>query len=175
MGTLKLRHSSKSFTVGTNSRDVSSRVHAPYLVSWRDVRKQEQQIETLSLPPPQSLRSAREVAPSPLPAVGVTLTANLNEHGGGDANQVSPPVASTPPGGGVGSPGARSGKAGVGHPVDKLEARAAEIMDEVVGLRTFCQRAGAPASKDLQVIQMRIFVRLVNFRSLYVCCWWWWW
>lgn len=125
----------------------------------------------------QELKNGRTVMPAtmdmstvvPLPAsrpgAGASTTSTLALAGrpnGGDGS-IATRVLSTPGGGPVGAGAGAGGEEaesaveghngdgdgdGLSH-VEKLEMRAAEIMEQVLGLASFCERAGA--SKELEV------------------------
>lgn len=88
----------------------------------------------------------------PLPAMGAAgagSTSALALAGGrnrGDGSIVARAVST--PGGGEAESVAVEGHNGLSH-VEKLEMRSAEIMEQILGLASFCERAGA--SKELEV------------------------
>lgn len=105
-------------------------------------------------------------SPSPSPNAPPPPVSVSGGGKGGDASNVSPTL-STPPSGAITvAPGrdaaaaamvvAEGGGGSGGEEAltqeGRLQAKAAEVMDRVVGLAAFCDRAGA--SKDLEVCTM---------------------
>lgn len=115
----------------------------------------------------QELKDARKVVPATMGMPTIPVRPNRAGAGagptsalavaggqnGGDGGIVARALA-MPGGGPVGAGGGEAGQVsaeghtGLSH-VEKLEVRAAEIMEQVLGLASFCERAGA--SKELEV------------------------
>lgn len=135
----------------------------------------------------QELKDARKVMPAtmgmstiPLPAggagTGASATSALAVAGGSNGGDGSSIVARALAAPGAGPVGARGGEAesmpavaataaeghngdGLSH-VEKLEIRAAEIMEQVLRLASFCERAGA--SKELEVSVFEVKHELIT-------------